>query len=100
MVIAPDAQVSAGANKASLVLQTSHQPGALYKALGVFAKAKINLTKLQSRPIVGKVWRYQFYVDVEAGGPKLHAVLAQLKAAGCRVALLGEYVAATKGYED
>jgi prephenate dehydratase len=52
------------ANKVSLVLQTSHNPGALYKALGVFHKANANLTKLQSRPVPGKVWRYMFYVDV------------------------------------
>ncbi|HVI60539.1 MAG TPA: prephenate dehydratase domain-containing protein, partial [Candidatus Saccharimonadales bacterium] len=51
VVVAPDGRVPAGANKASLVLQTSHKPGALYAALGVFAAAGINLTKLQSRPI-------------------------------------------------
>lgn len=51
--------------KSSIVFQTGDTPGCLYNALGVFAKSKINLSKLESRPIVGKAWHYMYYVDLE-----------------------------------
>ena len=100
VIISKEHRQIAGANKSSLVLQTSHKAGALYHALGVFTDAGINLTKLQSRPIPGKVWQYMFYVDVEAAGEKLAAVIQELEATDCTVTLLGEYKAAHTEYED
>lgn len=80
-------------NKTSLVLTTDHAPGALYKALGVFASRNINLTKLQSRPIVGSAWHYMFYVDVSAGSSseEFQQALVELKTQQCDVTLLGSY---------
>jgi prephenate dehydratase len=78
-------------DKLSMVIQTSHTPGALYKALGVFDRSKANLTKLQSRPIPGKVWRYMFYVDVLIDSKKIPNVTAELKKQDCQVRLLGAY---------
>ena len=83
------------ANKVSLVLQTSHKPGALYEALGVFANAGINLTKLQSRPIVGKVWKYRFYIDAETNYDKIIVVQKKLIKQGCQSTLLGLYSSTT-----
>jgi prephenate dehydratase len=82
-------------DKTSLVLTTDHKPGALYEALGAFAKRSINLTKLQSRPVIGKAWHYMFYVDVAAGtgSPKLREALQELRAQGCSVTILGSYQA-------
>jgi chorismate mutase/prephenate dehydratase len=51
--------------KTSLVMATSHAPGSLVKALSVFDAYKINLTKLESRPILGNPWEQMFYVDFE-----------------------------------
>lgn len=51
-------------NKTSLTFQTKDIPGSLHAALGVFADKKINLSKLESRPIAGSVWRYMYYVDI------------------------------------
>ncbi|MDA3861405.1 MAG: 3-deoxy-7-phosphoheptulonate synthase [Melioribacteraceae bacterium] len=51
--------------KTSLVMATSHSPGSLVKALSVFNAYKINLTKLESRPIIGNPWEEMFYVDFE-----------------------------------
>ena len=53
------------AAKTSLVMATSHASGSLVKALSVFDAYKINLTKLESRPILGNPWEQMFYVDFE-----------------------------------
>jgi prephenate dehydratase len=82
------------ANKTSLVIQTDHKPGALAQVLTTFADAGINLTKLQSRPIIGKVWQYRFYIDVEASGEKLHSLVHTIKQNGTTVTILGEYKSA------
>ncbi len=50
--------------KASLCFAVADQPGALFKALQVLAARGLNMQKLESRPIHGKPWEYQFYVDV------------------------------------
>lgn len=51
--------------KTSLVLATSHTPGSLVDALNVFRKFSVNLTKLESRPIIGNPWEEMFYLDFE-----------------------------------
>ncbi len=51
------------ANKISITFQTADTPGSLYNALGVFAKYHANLTKIESRPIIGSAWQYMYYVD-------------------------------------
>ena len=94
LILDPSTSEVAGANKASLVLRTSHAPGALYRALGVFANVGINLTKLQSRPIRGQVWKYQFVTDIEADKRQLDIALSELSNLGCDVTVLGHYKAA------
>lgn len=53
------------ANKTSLVFAVKHQPGSLLNCLKPFAKAHLNLTKLESRPLIGQPWNYLFYLDFE-----------------------------------
>lgn len=52
-------------NKATLFFNLPHDPGSLAKVLNVFAANNINLTKIQSVPIIGKPYKYNFHVDVE-----------------------------------
>lgn len=84
-------------DKTSLVLTIAHQPGTLYAALGAFAKRGINVTKLQSRPIIGKAWHYMFYIDVAAGegDESFRAALDELAAQDCEITKLGSYQSGT-----
>lgn len=80
-------------NKASLVLTTSHEPGSLYRALGVFAKHDANLIKLQSRPIRGEVFKYQFFIDLTCDSSQLMEIRRDLISQQCQVIELGRYQA-------
>lgn len=52
------------ANKASLVFSLPHEEGSLSQVLSILSFYKINLTKIQSLPVIGHEWEYLFYVDV------------------------------------
>jgi prephenate dehydratase len=51
-------------NKSSLVFVLPHSEGSLSKVLSVFSFYGINLTRIQSLPIIGSEWEYQFYIDL------------------------------------
>lgn len=70
----------AGEAKTMLVMTIAHQPGSLYKCLGVLAAKQINLIKLESRPSRQRVWEYAFYLDLEGhrDDPEVSAALADL----------------------
>lgn len=51
-------------NKANIVFSLPHSEGSLSQVLSIFSFYKINLTKIQSLPIIGREWEYLFYVDV------------------------------------
>jgi prephenate dehydratase len=80
-------------NKSSLVFGVGHVAGSLYRCLGAFATRHLNLTKLESRPRVGRPWEYVFYVDVEAASPEPAMVdaLAEVSEHATFTRLLGTY---------
>lgn len=81
------------ATKASLILVTSHQPGALYDALGVFKTRGANLTKIESRPVRSRAFKYQFIVDVLTSAETLAHISDELRKQDCQVTILGHYLA-------
>jgi prephenate dehydratase len=84
-------------NKTSIVFATRHQPGALYDCLGEFARRRINLSKLESRPRPNRPWQYTFYLDFDGHcqDPECEAALMGLLRRSSFVKLLGSYPAAT-----
>ncbi len=67
-----DARPVHGADKVSVHFATDHTVGSLYKVLAVLAAYDVNLTKIQSAPIIGRPWEYMFYVDFVADGKVGH----------------------------
>ena len=57
-------------NKASLVFTLPHEEGSLSAILSVLSFYKLNLTKIQSLPIIGQEWQYMFYIDLSFGDEK------------------------------
>ena len=62
--IADDLKDRSKVNKANIVFSLPHSEGSLSKVLSIFSFYNINLTKIQSLPIIGREWEYMFYVDV------------------------------------
>jgi prephenate dehydratase len=65
IALAKDADCIEDCNKASLAFEVRHATGSLAETLMIFARNNVNLTKIQSVPILGKPYRYSFHVDVE-----------------------------------
>ncbi len=63
-----NAKVKRTPNKASLCFQVSNKVGSLAKVLNIFAEQNLNMSKIQSMPVLGKPNEYNFYVDVEWEG--------------------------------
>jgi prephenate dehydratase len=78
------------------VLQLAHSPGSLWHGLGVFAQRKINLLRIESRPVAGRPWEYMFYLDLAASlaDESTQVALRELQQHASTVRTLGCYVAA------
>lgn len=85
------------ARKTSLAMRLAHRPGALLASLEPFAKHGVNLLKIESRPIHGHPWEYQFFIDAEAeDATNLDHALAEVRKATSELRVLGRYKAASR----
>lgn len=88
-------KASPKADKTSIAFSVKNTPGALFKALSVFALRDISLSKIESRPVPGKPWEYVFYVDLMVGPePRATKALDHLAEIAEFVKVLGIYEAA------
>ncbi|MFV0538365.1 MAG: prephenate dehydratase [Dysgonomonas sp.] len=79
-------------NKSSIVFTLPHTEGSLSKVLSVLSFYGISLTKIQSLPIIGREWEYQFYVDVKFTDlERYHQSLDAIRPLISELKLLGEY---------
>lgn len=93
LILSKHGNSTEGSNKASICFEVGHFFGALARVLNTFAKNEINLTKIQSVPIIGKPNEYTFHVDIEWAKPEsydkaIHQVLKSVSS----LSILGEYV--------
>lgn len=79
------------ADKMTLIFSTENKPGALYKALSIFEKNKLNLTKIESRPTKIQLGQYYFLIDVELNNDKYENAIEELKEIVMELRILGKY---------
>lgn len=80
-------------DKTSLVCSLPNKAGSLYGLLGIFAKHKVNLTKLESRPLPDTEWDYLFYIDCDGHAAEggLRKALQEIEEYAVFYKLLGSY---------
>src|SRR5437588_5824013 len=82
------------ANKTSVAFSVKNVPGALFKALSVFALREIDLSKIESRPVPGTPWEYVFYADLLVGAePRATHAFDHLAEIADFIKILGIYPA-------
>jgi prephenate dehydratase len=96
-MLAPAEGTAARPMRTTMVLAVRNEPGSLYRCLGVFARAGLNLSKLESRPSHDRAWEYVFWVDLDADRAEATRVAAELVADAARVRVLGTYARAPEG---
>jgi prephenate dehydratase len=99
VLLVPEKQAAAlaahDAHKMSIAMRLAHRPGALLASLQPFARHSVNLLKIESRPIHGRPWEYQFFLDVESDrDTNLEQALAEVRHATAELRVLGRYPSA------
>ncbi|GAB5554732.1 MAG: prephenate dehydratase [Saprospiraceae bacterium] len=92
LVLQKRAKVNEDADKVSLSFSVDHEVGSLYKLLAVLAAYNINLTKIQSAPIIGRPWEYRFFVDfVSAGTMRIEQAIDAIRPLAHNLKVMGIY---------
>jgi chorismate mutase/prephenate dehydratase len=80
-------------DKTSLVFSVKDEPGVLHRMLRPFASRRINLCKIESRPIKNKPWEYMFFLDLNGhrNEPRVKSAIAQLERHCVFFKILGSY---------
>jgi prephenate dehydratase len=94
LLLSRDTATAALPTKTSLTFILHNEPGALHRALGMFASRGVDLAKIESRPLRGRPWEYAFYLDA-LGDPEGTAgeAVRELAASAVSLRVLGSYPA-------
>ena len=81
------------ADKVSICVEINHESGSLYNVLSHFIYNKINMTKIESRPIADRKWEYRFIIDIEGklGNAAVKNALRGISEEVNKFAILGNY---------
>lgn len=84
---------ASGKDKTSLLLSTANRPGSLFELLEPFARHKVSLTRIESRPSRQANWNYLFFVDIEGhiDDDKVARAVAEVRARAATAKVLGSY---------
>jgi chorismate mutase/prephenate dehydratase len=93
IVIGREQVAPSGNDKTSLLVSGKNQPGLLYRVLGPFRDAGVNLTRLESRPSRSSKWSYVFFIDFEGHSQdkRIEPVLKALQDDNLDIRFLGSY---------
>ena len=90
-------EIEPDADKVSIYFAVKHEPGSLYYVLGVLASRSINMVKLESRPIPGKMFEYCFYLDFTGNlaDENVRGAIAEIRRRCTECRVIGCYKAAS-----
>lgn len=93
LVISKESPPKTGKDKTSIMFSIKDRPGALHDILTPFKKARINLTKIESRPSKRKAWEYIFFLDMEGhiDDKKVRKAIDNIKDSCLYLKILGSY---------
>lgn len=93
LVLGRTCSPSTNKDRTSLMINIADEVGALYRALGVFRKFRINMTKIESRPSKRKAWEYFFFIDCDGHfeDKGLSRAILELEKQSNLVKILGSY---------
>ena len=91
--IAKNLQIYKGADRISIMMSVSHNPGSLNSVIGKFSALGLNLAKIESRPIPNSEFEFMFYFDFEGdvADKKVRSLIAELENGSDRFVFLGVY---------
>lgn len=98
LALEPEASDVRVPSKTSLLLRLNHHEGSLARLLGILGDGGLNLTRIESRPMMDTPWEYLFFLDIEGhqAAPEVAAVLQRARAACNHLRILGSYPCRTR----
>ncbi len=93
IIVSKKSEYVAGAGKISICVQLMHEAGSLYHALSHFIYNGLNMTRIESRPIPGRNWQHQFFIDFDGNleDGAVHNALLGLKEETLDLKVFGNY---------
>ena len=82
-----------GKDKTTLVFSIEKRKNSVLDTFNIFSKKGINITKIQTRPFVGKPWEYLYFLDIigHKSEKTISKVLRELESVTCTIKVLGSY---------